>query len=329
MAWTAGTGRSHFAYRAGLVFEDIDGLQVALRGLADSPEGTGEAEPPADPKLAFIYSGEGSQWVGMGETLYQAEPVFRAVLDRCSQVVQQERGASMLDVMFGQPGFAAYLDDPVWARPAIFALEAALTALWRSVGIQPAVVLGQGIGEIAAAQAAGVLSLEDGLRLAGALSGPEAALPRITATPPSLTLISSVTGRVMESPDQLDNSHWRRLVNVGASSQRCIDVLASAGVDTVAEIGPQSTNESILESFMGTSWPAGASPTLINGLVTLGESREGNVGGFVKSVAAAYEAGVSVSFAGLFAGELRRRVAIPIYPFQRRSFWVPNRRTSA
>ena len=144
MAWTAGTGRSHFTHRAGLVFEDVDGLRIALEGLADSPEGSDPVEPPADPRLAFIYPGEGSQWVGMGETLYQTEPVFRAVLDRCSQLVQQERGASLLDVMFGQPGFAAYLDDPFWERPSVYALEAALTALWRSVGVQPAVVLGQG-----------------------------------------------------------------------------------------------------------------------------------------------------------------------------------------
>ena len=100
----------------------------------------------------------------MGETLYQSEPVVRAVLDRCEGVFRQERGSSLLAVMFGWPDAEGDLDDPAWTQPAIYALECALTELWSSLGVRPNAVVGHSLGEFAAAHTAGVLSLEDGLR---------------------------------------------------------------------------------------------------------------------------------------------------------------------
>ena len=76
------------------------------------------------------------------------------------------RGTSLLDVMFGRAGSEGDLGDTAWEQPALYALECALTALWASVGIRPAAVLGHSVGELAAARAAGVFSLEDGMRLA-------------------------------------------------------------------------------------------------------------------------------------------------------------------
>ena len=126
----------------------------------------------------------------MGRDLYESEPVARAVLDRCEAVFREVRGASLLDVMFGRAGASGDLGDTAWEQPALYALECALTALWASVGITPSVVLGHSVGEIAAAHAAGVFSLEDGMRFAAArgtlLSGPgrarwERSLPRRNA----------------------------------------------------------------------------------------------------------------------------------------------------
>ena len=108
----------------------------------------------------------------------RASRVVRAVLDRCDEMLREERDASLLDVMFGRPAAVGELDDPRWKQPAIYALECALAALWSSLGIRPDVVLGHSLGEIAAAHAAGVFGLEDGLSLAavrgelvGALTG--------------------------------------------------------------------------------------------------------------------------------------------------------------
>ena len=174
-AWTAGTGRSHFDHRAGVVFRDAASLRDGLLALAEADDGTG---PGTASKVAFAYTGQASQWVGMGEALYRSEPVYRAVLDRCDALLRDERdGTSLLDVMFGRSGAAGDLDDPMWKQPAIYALECALTALWSSLGVRPDVVLGHSLGEIAAAHTAGVFGLEEGLRFAAARGSLIGALP--------------------------------------------------------------------------------------------------------------------------------------------------------
>ncbi|MCY3745199.1 MAG: type I polyketide synthase, partial [Acidobacteria bacterium] len=165
MAWTAGIGRSHFDHRAALVFSGADSLAEQLRALA---EAGGGVEPGVRAKVAFAYTGQGSQWVGMGAALYGTEPVVRAVLDRCEAAFREARGTSLLDVMFGRGAGDADLGDTAWEQPALYALECALTALWSSVGIRPDVVMGHSVGEIAAARTAGVFSLETGMRFAAA-----------------------------------------------------------------------------------------------------------------------------------------------------------------
>ena len=117
-------------------------------------------------KVAFVYTGQGSQWIGMGRALYEGEPAARSVFDRCEAVFRDVRGTSLLDVMFGRPGAEGDLGDTAWEQPALYALECALTALWASVCVRPNVVLGHSVGELAAAHTAGVFSLEDGMRLA-------------------------------------------------------------------------------------------------------------------------------------------------------------------
>ena len=293
MSWTAGVGRSHFDHRAGIVFQDVESLREKLQALSETGE---RPEPRAATKIAFAYTGQGSQWIGMGKDLYESEPVVRAVLDRCDKVLREERNTSLLDAMFGQTGDLSDL-------PTIYALESALTALWSSVGIQPSVVVGHGIGEIAAAQAAGVFSLEDGLRVAlewdtGNL---EATLADVTIASPSLVLVSSVTGGV----EVLDAAYWRRQAQEPAAFDKCAKKLVNLGVDVLIEIGPNAVPGPI---------DGDANPPVV--LSSLGDN------GFIEAVAKAYEAGLSVSFPGLFAGETRRRISLPSYPFQRQHYWI-------
>ena len=146
-----------------MVFHDAGSLRARLEALAETED---LPEPGGATKVAFAYTGQGSQWVGMGRELYETEPVARAVLDRCESVVLGVRGTSLLDVMFGRAGVDGELGDTAWEQPALYALGCALTALWSSVGVRPDVVIGHSVGELAAAQAAGVFSLEDGMRFA-------------------------------------------------------------------------------------------------------------------------------------------------------------------
>ena len=322
LAWTAAVGRSHFAHRAGLVFGGAADLRDGLEALVGSPEADGRTESGAAARTAFVYSGQGGQWAGMGEALYRTEPVVRAVLERCDQLMREGRGASLLDVMFGRPGATGALQDPAWAYPAHYALQVALTALWQGIGVRPACVLGQGVGEIAAAQAAGVLSLEGGLRLAAAIADAEASLPQVDVADPSLTWVSTVTGCAVQQPHALDDAHWRQLAGAAAAFPGAVAALAGAGADLVVEVGPQMPSGLAVASY----WPQAAAdaplPTCVDGLLRPEEDAKSVQERFLRAVSTAYEAGANLSFAGLFAGEERRRVAIPSYPFQHRRLWV-------
>ncbi len=311
VAWTAGVGRSHFDYRAGVVFRDTASLLDGLKALRETD---GRPEPLAATKAAFVFTGEGSEWVGMGQALYQSEPVARAVLDRCDALLREERDASLLDVMFGRAGAEGALDDPAWTRSALYAVECALAALWSSVGIRPSAVAGQGVGELAAAQAAGVFNLEEGLRLAAGWD----ALDDRAISSPSVPFVSSVTGRVMEKGDVLDQAFRNGPQGEPVAFNRCLEALADLSVQVVVEIGP----DSVLGTMVDSSWPESANssgkPVILS---CLRRDSQGD-DGFVASVAGAYEAGLAVSFAGLFAGETRRRISLPGYPFQRRHHWI-------
>ncbi len=341
MAWTAAVGRSHFAHRAGVLFDDIASLREGLRALAESEGGS---EPQTTTRVAFAYAGEGSHWVGMGEELYESEPVARAVLDRCDAAMRDERGTSLLDVMFGRSGSGGDLDDPAWTQPALYALECALAALWSAAGVRPSAAVGHGLGELAAAQAAGVFDLVQGLRIASARAAETATLPgtRLTGSspdgletalidvafaPPSFTLISSVTGRAVGSSEVLDAGYWRQ-AQQNAPLERSARTLADLGVDLLIEIGPQSD----LGPAVALAWPATAgevpgSPFVLSSLnrPSSNKSVPRRENGFARAVAKAYEAGLSISFAGLFAGESRSRLSLPSYPFQRSHYWFNDR----
>ena len=323
MAWTAGVGRNHFDHRAAVVFEDCGSLREGLQTLAAADC---KSEPETAAKVAFAYAGHGNGWIGMGETLYASEPVVRAVLDRCEEVIGEVRGASLLDVMFGRPSAAGDLNDPQWKRPTIYALECALTALWSSVGVQPSVALGHGIGAIAAAHAAGVFGLEDGLGLTAALDNPEAVLGEVAmGGAPALTLVNTASGRTVAPDEVLDGAYWRRQAASGPEAfESCVGTLAAAGVDVVVEVGPDAA----LGTMLTAAWPEAAgnvvAPVVLSSLGGSPdrEPTSRSSGGFVEAVAGAYEAGLPVSFAGMFAGETRRRISLPGYPFERRRHWI-------
>jgi acyl transferase domain-containing protein len=110
------------------------------------------------PGVAFVYSGMGAQWWGMGGELYAAEPVFRAAVDRCAALHPA--------LLRGFSGDGAPMVDPADAQPAGLALQVGLTELWRARGVEPAAVVGHSFGEVAAAWAAGALTLEQAFEIA-------------------------------------------------------------------------------------------------------------------------------------------------------------------
>ncbi|MEM7125066.1 MAG: SDR family NAD(P)-dependent oxidoreductase [Chloroflexota bacterium] len=194
LCYTAAVGRNDFDYRLALVAVDQDELQSKLAAVQQNPASADILRgiaPQNPPSVAFLFTGQGAQYIGMGQELYETEPVFRAILDQCDEILQDELGESILTVLYPDKAAeaqnskvasndnpAALLDQTHYTQPALFALEVALARLWQSWGIQPDILIGHSVGEVAAACVAGVFSLEDGLKLIAARGKLMGALPQ-------------------------------------------------------------------------------------------------------------------------------------------------------
>lgn len=168
-AYTANVGRTPFSHRLAVVGASASAMAASLAAFA-ADEATsavlaGQARAAGPPKVAFLFTGQGSQYVGMGRLLYDTQPSFRRDLERCDEILRPILRQPLLAVLFPPPGAASPLDETAYTQPALFALEVALAGLWQSWGIVPDVVLGHSLGEYTAACVAGVFSLEDGLKL--------------------------------------------------------------------------------------------------------------------------------------------------------------------
>jgi len=168
MCLTAGVGRSHFEHRAAVVAESVTEAGALLADLAANRmrPGVFQGECADPPTTAWFFTGQGSQYPGMGRELFETEPVFADTVRRCAQAADQILPRPLLDVLFSSDReLAQTLRHTAFAQPAIFAVEMGLARLWQSWGVEPDVLLGHSVGQYTAAAVAGVFSLEDGARL--------------------------------------------------------------------------------------------------------------------------------------------------------------------
>jgi microcystin synthetase protein McyG len=172
VCFTANTGRARFEHRLALLADSVQTCRDRLRAATELRPVPGVyrgTAPLRRPRVAFLFSGQGAQYVNMGRGLFESQPVFREALEHCDALLRPVLERPLLSVLYPSPGdeadAQALLDATLYTQPALFAIEHALTALWRSWGVRPDVVAGHSIGEYAAACAAGVLHVDEALRL--------------------------------------------------------------------------------------------------------------------------------------------------------------------
>ncbi|AYE95770.1 polyketide synthase [Mycobacterium paragordonae] len=163
VGWSLVTTRSQFQHRAVLVGSDREQLASALTGVGEPGSGAvvGRAGTPGS--TVFVFPGQGSQYLGMGRQLYDRFPAFAAVFDEVLAALDSHLTSPLRQVIWGHD--RALLQSTEFAQAGLFAVQIAMSALLRSWGVTPDVVLGHSVGEIAAAQLAGVLTLPDAARL--------------------------------------------------------------------------------------------------------------------------------------------------------------------
>jgi amino acid adenylation domain-containing protein len=168
VAFTLQRGRKPFAHRFATVVSTASEAVSRLRSLGSGPVYTGKAMGN-EPSMVFLLPGQGTQHIDMGRELYQGEPVFRAEVDRCAEILRCHLDLDLCRVLYPTPEERTSAETRInmtWlAQPAIFVVEYALARLWMSWGVMPAVLIGHSIGEYVAAVIAESLTLEDALAL--------------------------------------------------------------------------------------------------------------------------------------------------------------------
>ena len=181
ICFTANTKRTHFNTRLSCVAKSTEDLGKQLNAYINAQDIAGlhaKGNSLENQKIAFMFTGQGSQYVGMGEELYKNQPVFGDALDRCANILQSYLDKPLQEILFPPcPSVPSIIDSTQYTQPVIFAVEYALAQLWISWGIKPDYVIGHSIGEYVAATISGVLSLEDALKLVTARGKLMQALP--------------------------------------------------------------------------------------------------------------------------------------------------------
>ena len=347
---TASAGRSHFQHRLGLVAETTaearEQLAAFLAGEERDAIITGRARPDGQHDVAFLFTAQGPgvspqnpaageaitrpllaqplgseemplSYVGMGREFYDTQPTFRQALDRCDEILRPALERPLTEMLD-----ASSAEGTAHAEPVVFALEYALAQVWRSWGIDPAAVGGEGVGEYVAACVAGVLTLEDGLKLVAERmrlmqtcpqesqrrAAFRQALGEVTFSAPQISVVGNVahfrrcatlpggSASGTEPHEQL-----RSQSQGSRSAHICEKALRGQGCDLIVEIGsaPTDCRPDLLCIRSSPDWPT-----------------------MLCSLAKLYVQGVAVDWPSFCRGYAHRRVVLPTYPFQRQSYWV-------
>ncbi len=253
VAFTLGRGRKAFPHRRAFVASTTVEAAALLRGGGDGTVTAHAAE--SDPGVAFLFSGLGTQYAGMGRGLYDTEPAFRAAMDRCFAVLREGWGMDLAAVLYPpdapspaaaphaaqEMDFRAMLrgpaapsaDDPLqgarWGHPAMFAVGYALAETWKARGIVPRAVAGHSLGEYVAACVAGVFSLEDALTL---VVGRAQLLDGITGAMAAVSLSEAETEALVAEGAAAGDALWLAAVNAPGS---CVVSGSAEGVARFTE----------------------------------------------------------------------------------------------
>jgi acyl transferase domain-containing protein len=315
VCYSAAVGREHHDCRLTVLADSRIRAADLLRGflVGDMKPGVWSGRRPhgRDLKVALVYGGRLDGWLSRLPDLAANAPGFSSLLETVDAALRRVAGWSLATAL-KEPSRG---EDPARARTALLGLQWALTAWWRSMGVTPQVVVGEGTGELAAACAAGILEFDDALRVAagGVGRNRSAAADSVRSKPATLPFLSSVDRQVHLGPD-LGAGHWQRCLDDGGEWTTSGAALQQRQVDVCLEVGPAS----LAEPASGA--PAGSLPPLLV-LPTLASASGGGQTPWA-ALGALSAAGAALNWDRLAPAD-GRLVRLPAYPWQRQRLWMP------
>jgi acyl transferase domain-containing protein len=263
ICYTAATGRSALSHRLAFPATSIAAAKEQLTGFAQrkSTSGIVSGRACSDAEVAFLFTGQGAQYTAMGKGLYETEPVFRDAFNQCGRLLAQQLDRPLPEIVgyttTGAPA-EGILNETIYTQLALFALEYALASLWRSWGIEPAAIVGHSLGEYVGACVAGLLSLEDAVRLVATRARLMHSLPRNGAMAAIFAGEDRVRATIAPYTDSISiaaiNSPRNTVISGKADDVRAVlDRLQQAGVEakllTVSHAFHSPLVDPILDEF--------------------------------------------------------------------------------
>jgi acyl transferase domain-containing protein len=295
--------------------EVVDRLDAYLRG---EPSLEGCKPYGRAPKTAFVCGDSLTGWAETARTLRTTNAAFRAVLEKCDQELRPLANGtpcSLLEWLDGLERDPARVHSPA-ANAGLFALQAAMLAAWRAWGVEPDAILGTGRGEIAAAYAAGVLSLEDGLKAAWRGGKPDGASahtnPPITAQAPALPLL--LAGRLGTPIRDVPIAYWSARRQAPLDLGPLLRCARDLQLEVVLEIGPANARDAIAAWAKGEQLACRALASF-----------EAPADLALPALAALFASGQTIAWDRVFARQ-PRPIRLPTYPWQRKRFWIDSDR---
>ncbi len=318
IAQTLTAGRSHFEYRAAFVAASQTELLQLLQSYGKSDAAAAIWSGRAlvhSPRAAFVFGDEQTFGINFARELYESAPVFRESLLRCEEMLENELDGPLTAQLYPERHAAKEGDGlpEELRRPAAFALQFALTELWRSCGIEPAAVCGYGVGELVAACVAGVFCIEDALRLAVAQGRGDAdAFAQLVGASeyraPHIAFIASGTytdGIKVDSPD-----YWLRNSGATIPPAGAFQGLAAEGCAANLAMGDSTLLRVIRGAGLEGKW-----------LASFGGGSD-SCRQFLNTAAALYVVGFGANTSRFYSNLVANTVALPTYPFERERYWI-------
>lgn len=306
LCFTVNSGRSHFKHRLSIIAGSLEELKGKLASFLTNTPATemwqARVQPEQKPDLIFLFAQPASDYREIGKQLYQTQPTFRTAIEDCADLMNPYLERSLLDILYPtqKANSTRKKINPIYQQFTIFACQYALFQLWKSWGILPTAAIGEGTGECAIACAAGIFSLEDGIKAIAARENLlkedwQKVVSQINFSTPEFSTLGMNLAEYWRDRWQQNSSLTEKLQGLPSSSDR---LFLDLGIDNP---GLKIQDGSYLSSLSAD----------------LEDWRQ-----MLTSLAHLYLRGIEIDWIGFYRNYRYRKLVLPNYPFQRQNYSV-------